>query len=146
MRKKVYLNGKKIEIRLIEIDMKKGELSDAAGICRSKLSGIFKGLSCKESTALKIADALGLRLEDIADKVVDEMAANLVKIKIEKVYRILNEKDISLNNFAKMYGATRQRISTIFNSRMVYEETARKIADLLGTDVSEIIQNGGEVN
>ncbi|WP_290095405.1 helix-turn-helix domain-containing protein [Bacteroides acidifaciens] len=138
MRKKVFLNGKKIEIRLIEIDMRKGELADAAGICRSKISEILRGRSCKESTALKIADAIKLSTEEITDKVVEYHEGNLVKLKPEKIVSALEEKSISLTDFSKMYGSTNQRISVILNSNMVHEKTAKKIATLLGISISEI--------
>lgn len=142
MRRVMFLNGKKIEIRLIEIDMRKGELADAAGICRSKLSGILKGLNCKESTALKIASALGLSIEEITDRVF-EGASNLVKLNSEKIVDILDKREISIRYFAKMYGVGKQRIHVILNSNMVQEKTARKIAALLCIDISKITHNGG---
>lgn len=145
MRRRVFLNGKKIEIRLIEIDMKKGELADAACICRSKLSSILQGLSCKESTAYKIAEVIELSLEEIVDRVLDGPAENYVKIDSSKIVNILDKRGISIKDFAKMYGVGKQRIYVILNSNTVHVKTASKIADLLGISVSEITQ-GGEQN
>ncbi len=46
-------------------DMKQGTVADKAGVSRATLSGILAGRSCLMETGIKIADALGMKLEEL---------------------------------------------------------------------------------
>lgn len=46
-------------------DLQIGKVADQAGISRATLSGILSGRACRENTAQKIADVLGMKLEKL---------------------------------------------------------------------------------
>ena len=48
---------------LIRQDMTQKQLAEKSGISRATVNGIKNGRSCSDSSAIKIADALGIPIE-----------------------------------------------------------------------------------
>lgn len=57
-----------------------------------------------------------------------------------KVNIILAKKKITISEFCNKSGISRNRFYTVMNSKNVTPKTAGHIADLLGVDVTEIIE------
>lgn len=64
------------------------------------------------------------------------MKINREKIDIERA-----RKKISINALAKAYGVSRARINVILNQREVSVVSAGRLAEALGVDVTEIIED-----
>ena len=65
----------------------------------------------------------------------ERVRLNEKKIRIAMINGDLRTKDVAHN-----YGASKQRIAAITNSKAVTVETADKLARALGVDVLEIIE------
>lgn len=52
---------------------------------------------------------------------------------------LITTKDLTLSNLAKMSGVSRQTLSYIKQGKRCSVETAKKIADALNVDVTELI-------
>ena len=57
------LNKRKLTAELKKQGITQKRLAESIGVSRQTVCTIFGGASCKEETALKIADALGVPLE-----------------------------------------------------------------------------------
>lgn len=44
------------------------KLAKKTGLCLSTISAVFRGVSCTQETAIKIADGLGLTLESVSEE------------------------------------------------------------------------------
>ena len=58
----------------------------------------------------------------------------------EKVDIILAGQRLSISEFCESAGISRNRFYTVMNSKRVAPKTAGKFAELLGVDVTEIIE------
>lgn len=64
-----------------------------------------------------------------------------MKISREKVNIEMARKKMSVKALADAYGVSRARINVILNQREVSVVSAGRLADALGVDVTEIIEN-----
>ena len=63
-----------------------------------------------------------------------------MKLSAEKIDLIRASKQITIQELAKKYGASYQRVRAVINSENVHAVTAGRIAKALGVDVTEIIK------
>ncbi len=63
-----------------------------------------------------------------------------MRINKAKINLILADKRITVSELCNSAGINRTRYYTILNSRNILPKTAGKIADMLGVNVSEIIE------
>ncbi len=61
------LSPLKLRVELYKRNMTQAELSKKTGFTRNCISGICNGKSCRDDTAYKIADALGVSILDIME-------------------------------------------------------------------------------
>ena len=61
----MYIDGGNLRREVHNAGMKMQELAKRAGVSRCNLSSICNGKSCRESTARRIAEALGVPLEEL---------------------------------------------------------------------------------
>lgn len=59
------LNDEKIRLLMYRNDMTQTELADEAGLTRETINAVANGKSCSYMSALRIAKALEVQLEDI---------------------------------------------------------------------------------
>lgn len=64
-----------------------------------------------------------------------------MKLSREKIDLFMAKKAWDAPDLANAYGATRQRINNILNARQVRPKTAGKLAQALGVDVTEILED-----
>ncbi len=64
-----------------------------------------------------------------------------MKISREKINIEMARKKMSVNALADAYGVSRARINVILNQREISVVSAGRLADALGVDVTEIIEN-----
>lgn len=64
-----------------------------------------------------------------------------MKLSREKINIEMARKKMSVNALAKAYGVSRARINVILNQREVSVVSAGRLADALGVDVTEIIED-----
>nr|WP_302136012.1 helix-turn-helix transcriptional regulator [uncultured Schaedlerella sp.] len=57
------INRIELTKELIRQDMTQKQLAEKSGISRATVNGIKNGRSCSDSSAIKIADALGIPIE-----------------------------------------------------------------------------------
>lgn len=57
----------KLAILLVKRDWNTEELAKASGVCRQTVSYIKNGKSCKDTTAVKIANALGVEVTELLE-------------------------------------------------------------------------------
>jgi len=62
------INRKNLAAAMIDREINVSQLSEQSGVSRATLAAIRAGKSCAESTAQKIAEALGVNLESLIDK------------------------------------------------------------------------------
>lgn len=62
------LEKKKLTCGLIDRDFTQKELAKKTGLSQVTVSSIMCGRSCTYETGKKIADALGMKLEDLLEK------------------------------------------------------------------------------
>lgn len=53
---------------MIDLDLNVTRLAEMSGLTRCTISSIRGGKSCNETTAQKIADALGVKIEEIIEE------------------------------------------------------------------------------
>lgn len=53
---------------LVGQDMTQKQLAEKAGVSRATVNGIKNGRSCSDSSAIKIANALGVPVESLLEK------------------------------------------------------------------------------
>lgn len=67
-KKEVYeilIDRYKLKIELMKRDMTQKQLADMCGLSRATINGVSCGRSCSGKTAYKIAQALGMEIEDL---------------------------------------------------------------------------------
>lgn len=64
-----------------------------------------------------------------------------MKISREKIDIERARKKMSINALAEAYGVSRARINVILNQRELSAVSAGRLADALGCDVTEILEN-----
>lgn len=64
-----------------------------------------------------------------------------MKISREKINIEMARKKMSVKDLADAYGVSRARINVVLNQREVSVVSAGRLADALGVDVAEIIEN-----
>lgn len=64
-----------------------------------------------------------------------------IKISREKINIQMARNKMNVTALAKAYGVSRARINVILNQRKVSAISAGRLADALGVDVTEIIEN-----
>ena len=62
------LNRMKLITELVNQDLSQTQLAEKAGISRVTLNGIKNGKSCSDKSALKIAEALNVSIEQLLEK------------------------------------------------------------------------------
>lgn len=62
------ISGVLIKHALIDRGMKQKDLAEKTGISKSTISMICNGKSCTEDTARKIAEALGVTVDDLIER------------------------------------------------------------------------------
>ena len=62
------LDKKKMSAALIDCGKTWGQVSEETEIDRSTISMVYNGKSCRDSTAEKIAEALGVTLKDLEEE------------------------------------------------------------------------------
>lgn len=63
-----------------------------------------------------------------------------MKISREKINIYMARKKMTVQDLAKAYGVSRNRINVLLNQREVSTVSAGKLADALNVDVTEIIE------
>ena len=63
-----------------------------------------------------------------------------MNISREKINIAMARKNCDVSTLAVLYGVSRQRMYVILNSKSVSTSTAGKLAKILNTDVTEIIE------
>lgn len=66
------LSYKKLWIKLVELDMNKSQLADAANISSASVSKLGKGTSITTAVLLKICEALNCDISEIVEVVNDD--------------------------------------------------------------------------
>lgn len=61
----MFIDRYKLKIALMKRNMTQTQLAEMCGLSRVTISGIFCGRSCSGRTGYKIAQALGMELEDL---------------------------------------------------------------------------------
>ena len=61
------VNREKLACLLIQHDMSVNGLVERSGLTRSTVSAVRSGKSCSVNTAKKLAEALGVRTEDLVE-------------------------------------------------------------------------------
>lgn len=67
-KKEVYeilIDRYKLKIELMKRDMTQNQLAEMCGLSRATINGVSCGRSCSGKTAYKIAQALGMEIEDL---------------------------------------------------------------------------------
>ena len=64
----MHLNRMAVEYALVRKEWTQKDLANASGFAPYTISNIIRGASCKISTAIKIADALGVERETILEQ------------------------------------------------------------------------------
>ena len=59
----------------------------------------------------------------------------------DKINMAMARKSYNVAKLAEVYGVSAQRMRTILNSRKVSTATAGRLADALGVDVTEILED-----
>ena len=59
----------------------------------------------------------------------------------DKINMAMARKSYNIAKLAEVYGVSAQRLRTILNSRKVSTATAGRLADALGVDVTEILED-----
>lgn len=59
----------------------------------------------------------------------------------DKINMAMSRKSYNIAKLAEVYGVSAQRMRTILNSRKVSTATAGRLADALGVDVTEILED-----
>lgn len=62
------ISRKKLANAMIDLDLNVTRLAEMSGLTRCTISSIRGGKSCNETTAQKIADALGVKIEEIIEE------------------------------------------------------------------------------
>ena len=57
----------KLAVEAARHDMNMSDIAEKAGLSRGLVSNVRRGCSCRQSTAQRIADALGVELETILE-------------------------------------------------------------------------------
>lgn len=57
----------KLSLELMKRDMTQKQLADMCGVSRATISGIACGRSCNDKTGYKIAQALGVELDNLLE-------------------------------------------------------------------------------
>lgn len=61
----ILINRYKLKIELMKRDMTQNQLAEMCGLSRATINGVSCGRFCSVKTAYKIAQALGMKLEDL---------------------------------------------------------------------------------
>lgn len=61
----MFIDRYKLKIELMKRDITQKQLAEMCGVSRETISGIVRGCSCSGKTGYKIAQALGMELEDL---------------------------------------------------------------------------------
>ena len=64
----MQLNTNKLRTKLFNLGLTQKEIAERAGVNKNTINAVFRGRSCKESTANAIAEALGVTLDSIISK------------------------------------------------------------------------------
>lgn len=64
----MQLNTTKLRTKLFNLGMTQKQFAEIVGVNKNTINAVFRGRSCKESTAAAIADALGVTLESLIVK------------------------------------------------------------------------------
>ena len=62
------IDRKKIACAMIDADLNTKQLAEKAGVSRATACSIKNGKSCNYDTAVKLADALGVKVEKLIEK------------------------------------------------------------------------------
>lgn len=61
----ILIDRYKLKIELMKRGVTQNQLSEMCGLSRTTISNIFCGRSCNAKTGYKIAQALGMEIEDL---------------------------------------------------------------------------------
>lgn len=61
----MFIDRYKLKIELMKRDMTQNQLAEMCGLSRATISSIACGRSCSDNTGYKIAQALGMEIEDL---------------------------------------------------------------------------------
>lgn len=61
------IDRRKLRILLMDSYQTQTDLSTKSGLCRATVNGICQGKTCSDETGTKIADALGVPVEDLLE-------------------------------------------------------------------------------
>lgn len=64
----IKLDRRKLRILLMDSYQTQKDLSQKSGVSRITVNGICQGKTCSDKTAAKIADALGVSIEELLEK------------------------------------------------------------------------------
>ena len=64
----IKLDRRKLRILLMDSYQTQKDLSQKSGVSRITVNGICQGKTCSDETAAKIADALGVSIEELLEK------------------------------------------------------------------------------
>lgn len=66
--KEMRIDKLKLVTELVHQDLTQSQLSEKAGVSRVTISGIKCGRSCSDKVGIKIANALGVSIEELLEK------------------------------------------------------------------------------
>lgn len=61
------INRLRLVTEMVRQDLTQKQLAEKAGISRATVNAVRCGRSCSDISAIKIADALGVRIEDLLE-------------------------------------------------------------------------------
>lgn len=61
----MFIDRYKLKVELMKRDMTQNQLAEMCGVSRATISNISCGRSCNDNTGYKIAQALGMEIEDL---------------------------------------------------------------------------------
>lgn len=64
----IKLDNRKLRILLMDSYQTQRTLSAKSGVSRATVNNICRGCACSDKTAAKIADALGVSIEELLEK------------------------------------------------------------------------------
>ena len=64
-----------------------------------------------------------------------------MKLSKNEIYIALARKKMTVSQLAEAYGVSRSRINVILNSQSITPAVAGKLADALGVDVTELLED-----
>ena len=146
---------KKIQQVMARRHMTVGGVAKAAGLPPQTAAAIICGMNVQPDTLTKIAQALDVGLENIAQGMVlvparraggesaaPELPAGQVRVDVVRLAEAVARSGLTLKRLAELAGVTPGTVRSIKRGGAHKAETVDKLADALGVTAEDIIKRG----